>query len=39
MTGRELVWCNLRSSFWFVPSLLFAASIALAAGLVQVIRR
>src|SRR5688572_2519353 len=35
MTRLELLWSNLRNSFWFVPSLIFAASIALALGLIE----
>jgi len=36
MSRLELIWSNLRSSFWFVPSLIFAASIAAAIGLIEV---
>ncbi len=35
MNRLELLWSNLRSSFWFVPSLIFIAAIALALGLVE----
>lgn len=35
MNRLELLWSNLRSSFWFVPSLIFIAAIALAVGLVE----
>lgn len=36
MTRLQLLWSNLRSSFWFVPALTFAASIALAIGLIEI---
>lgn len=35
MTRLQFLWSNLRSSFWFVPSLIFAASIASAIGLIE----
>jgi uncharacterized membrane protein len=35
MTRLQFLWSNLRSSFWFVPSLIFAASIAAAIGLIE----
>ena len=35
MNKLKQLWNNLRSSFWFVPSLILAVSIALAMGLVQ----
>jgi uncharacterized membrane protein len=35
MSRIELLWSNLRSSFWFVPALTFAASVALALGLIE----
>ena len=35
MSRLEFLWSNLRSSFWFVPTLIFAASIALAIGLIE----
>ena len=36
MNKLKQLWDNLRSSFWFVPSLILAFSIALAMTLVQV---
>jgi len=36
MNKFKLQWSNLQSSFWFVPSLIVAASIALAATLIGV---
>ena len=36
MNKLKQLWSNLRSSFWFVPSLILAFSIALAMALVQV---
>jgi uncharacterized membrane protein len=36
MNKLKRLWSNLRSSFWFVPSLILAFSIALAMALVQV---
>jgi uncharacterized membrane protein len=35
MNKLKQIWSNLRSSFWFVPSLIVAASIALAVALVE----
>ena len=35
MNKLKQLWSNLRSSFWFVPSLILAFSIALAMALVQ----
>ena len=35
MTRLELLWSDLRSSFWFVPSLIFLVSIALALALIE----
>jgi uncharacterized membrane protein len=35
MSRLEFLSSNLRSSFWFVPSLIFVASIAAAVGLVE----
>jgi uncharacterized membrane protein len=35
MSRLEFLWSNLRSSFWFVPTLIFAASVALAIGLIE----
>ena len=36
MNKFKQIWSNLRSSFWFVPSLIVAVSIALAVALVEV---
>ena len=36
MNKLKQIWSNLRSSFWFVPSLIVAVSIALAVALVEV---
>jgi uncharacterized membrane protein len=36
MNKLKQLWSNLRSSFWFVPSLILAFSIALAVALVKV---
>ncbi|MGA9534816.1 MAG: DUF2254 domain-containing protein [Desulfobacterales bacterium] len=36
MNKLKQIWRNLRSSFWFVPSLIVAVSIALAVALVEV---
>ena len=35
MNKLKLLWSNLRSSFWFVPSLIVAVSIALAVVLIE----
>ena len=35
MNKFKQLWSNLRSSFWFVPSLIVAVSIALAVALVE----
>jgi len=35
MNKLKQIWSNLRSSFWFVPSLIVAVSIALAVALVE----
>jgi uncharacterized membrane protein len=35
MNKLKRLWSNLRSSFWFVPSLIIAFSIALAVALVE----
>ena len=35
MHKLKQLWSNLRSSFWFVPSLLVVASIAFAAALIE----
>ena len=35
MNKLKQIWSNLRSSFWFVPSLIVAVSIALAVVLVE----
>jgi len=35
MSRLQLIWSRLRSSFWFLPSLIFAASIAVAVGLIE----
>lgn len=35
MTKLKHLWSNLRASFWFLPGLIVAASIALAAGLIE----
>ena len=35
MNKLKQIWSNLRSSFWFVPSLIVAVSIALAVALVK----
>ncbi len=35
MNKLKQIWSNLRSSFWFVPSLIVAVSIALAVTLVE----
>ena len=36
MNKLKQIWSNLRSSFWFVPSLIVAVSIALAVALIGV---
>jgi uncharacterized membrane protein len=36
MNKLKQLWSNLRSSFWFLPSLIVAGSIALAFALIQV---
>lgn len=35
MIHLKLLWSDLRSSFWFVPSLIFLLSIALALALIE----
>lgn len=35
MTRMDILWSDLRSSFWFVPSLIFLFSIALALALIE----
>jgi uncharacterized membrane protein len=35
MNRLELIWSHLRSSFWFLPSLIFAASIVIAVVLID----
>jgi uncharacterized membrane protein len=35
MKNSQLLWIYLRSSFWFMPSLIVAGSVALAAGLIN----
>lgn len=35
MNRLRWLWNNLRSSFWFVPSLIVAASVVLAAGAIR----
>lgn len=35
MSRFDFLWSNLRSSFWFLPTLIFAASITLALGLIE----
>ena len=35
MNKLKQIWSNLRSRFWFVPSLIVAVSIALAVALVE----
>ncbi|MDA3877561.1 MAG: DUF2254 domain-containing protein [Halothiobacillus sp.] len=35
MNKFKQIWSNLRSSFWFVPSLIVAVSIALAMALIE----
>jgi len=35
MSKLKLLWSNLRSSFWFVPSLIVVLSIALAVALIE----
>jgi len=35
MNRFRQVWSNLRSSFWFVPSLIVMASVVLAAVLIE----
>lgn len=36
MNKLKQIWSNLRSSFWFLPSLIVAVSIALAEALIEV---
>ena len=36
MNKLKRFWSNLRTSFWFVPSLIVAGSIALAVVLIEV---
>ena len=35
MNRLELIWSHLRGSFWFLPSLIFAASIVIAVVLID----
>lgn len=35
MNKLKQLWSNMRSSFWFMPSLIVAVSIALAIGLIE----
>lgn len=35
MTKLKLLWSNLRSSLWFLPSLIVAASVVLAVALIE----
>ena len=35
MNKLKRLWSNLRSSFWFMPSLIVAASIAFAKALIE----
>jgi uncharacterized membrane protein len=35
MNRLELIWTHLRSSFWFLPMLIYAASIVIAVALVE----
>mgnify|MGYP000072157113 CR=1 FL=1 len=35
MTKLKLLWSNLRSSLWFLPSLIVAASVLLAVALIE----
>lgn len=35
MNRLELIWSHLRSSFWFLPSLIFVASIVIAVVLID----
>lgn len=35
MNKLKLLWSNLRSSLWFVPSLIVAASVLLAVGMIE----
>lgn len=35
MNRLQLIWSNLRTSIWFLPSLIFVASIAVAIGLID----
>ncbi len=36
MNNLKQLWSNLRGSFWFLPTLILAASIFLAVGLIEV---
>jgi uncharacterized membrane protein len=36
MNRLELIWTQLRSSFWFLPMLIYAASIVIAVALIEV---
>jgi hypothetical protein len=36
MNKLKQFWSNLRSSFWFLPSLIVAGSIVLAVALIEV---
>ncbi len=35
MNRLKLLWSNLRSSLWFVPSIIVAASVLLAVGMIE----
>jgi uncharacterized membrane protein len=35
MNKSRQLWNNLRSSFWYIPSLIVAVNIALAAALIE----
>jgi uncharacterized membrane protein len=35
MNRLELIWTHLRSSFWFLPMLIHAASIVIAVALIE----
>ncbi len=37
MNKLKQIWSNMRSSFWFVPSLIVAVSIALAVALIEAV--
>ena len=36
MNELKLIWGNLRSSFWFIPSIIVGVNIALALTLIQI---